>query len=167
MLDFRTRLMEERDLEAVDKIRDANTLEYLKSIQKTDLKRHSDVVKWNRHWRTVSTDFFNSYFKSGSSFVAEAKGKVVGFVFSQTIEFMHSEKRMIWVEYVGVLKAYQRHGIGQALLTKVVDYAKQHSIPRLESTINPDNIPSIGLHEKADFKVRDWKRATYGLRHMG
>ena len=167
MFDFSVRLMEERDLEAVNKIRDANTLEHLKSLQKTDPKRYSNVVKWSRHWRTVRTGFFSFYLKSGSSFVAEAKGKVIGFVFSQTIEFMHSEKRMMWVEYIGVLKEFQRHGIGQALLTKVVDYAKQHSILRLESTINPDNIPSIGLHEKADFKVRDWKRATYGLRHMG
>ena len=167
MFDFSVRLMEERDLEVVHKIREANTSEYLKSLQATDPKRYSNVVKWNRHWQTVSMDFFDFYLKSGSSFVAEARGEVVGFVFSQTIRFMHSEKSMMWVEYVSVLKEYQRHGIGQALLAKVEDYARHHSILRIESTINPDNQPSIRLHEKAGFKVRDWKRATYGLRHMG
>jgi len=167
MLGFSLRLIEKRDSAAVNKIREANTSEYLKSLQEIDPKRYSSVVRWSRHWHTVSMDFFNFYLKSGSSFVAEVRGEVVGFVYSQTIRFMHSEQRMMWVEYVGVLKEYQRHGIGQALLTKVVDYAKQHSIPRIESTINPDNLPSIRVHEKADFKVRDWNRATYGLRHMG
>lgn len=167
MFDFSVRLMEERDSEAVDKIREANTLEYLKSLQKTDPKRYSNIVERSIHWHTVSKDFFNFYLESGSSFVAETKDKVVGFVFSQTIEFMHSEKRMMWVEYIGVLKEFQRHGIAQSLLTKVGDYAKQHSIPRVESSINPDNTPSIRLHKKVNFRVRDWKRATYGLRHMG
>ncbi len=139
MFDFRVRLMEERDFEAVNKIREAHG------------------------WNIVSVDFFNSYLISGSSFVAEAQGKVVGFVFSQTIKFMHREKRMLWVEYIGVHEEYQGRGIGQALLTKVVDYVKQHSIPRIESTINPDNLPSIKLHEKTGFKVRNWKRAIYSL----
>ena len=139
MFDFRVRLMEETDFGAVNKIRETHG------------------------WNIVSRDFFDFYLKSGSSFVAEAKGKVIGFVFSQTIEYMHREKRMMWVEYIGVLKEYHRRGIGQTLLTKVVDYVKQHSIPRIESTINPDNIPSIRLHEKTGFKVRDWKRAIYSL----
>jgi len=139
MFDFRVRLMEERDFEAVNKMREAHG------------------------WNIVSKDFFDFYQKSGSSFVAEAKGEVVGFVFSQTIKFMHREKQMMWVEYIGVLKGYQGRGIGQTLLKKVVDYVKQHSIPRIEATINPDNLSSIRLAEKTGFKVRDWKRAIYSI----
>lgn len=101
MVKFRVRLMEEKDFEAVRKIKEANTLEYLEFLRKTDPRLYSAEVRESRA-PAVDADLFNLYLESGSSFVAEVNGQVVGFVFSQTIEFMHGERRMMWIEYIGV-----------------------------------------------------------------
>jgi len=108
----------------------------------------------------VSRGRFNFYLKAGNSFVAEEKGRVIGYVASQTASFMHGVEKLLWIEYVVVKSEYRRQGIGEALLQRLVEHAKRNKINRIYTTINPDNEASIRLHQKAGFNVKSWKVAS-------
>jgi len=90
-------------------------------------------------------------------------GEVVGYVASQAVTFMHGADRLLWIEYIVVQEEFRKQGIGIALLHKLIEYAKCEGIDSIYTTINPDNEASINLHIKADFKVKDWKVASYKL----
>ena len=163
MVKFRIRLMEEKDFETVRKIREDGILEYYKYLREMRPEAYSikEVEDDLRRRKVMDADLLNFYLRTGSSFVAEVEDKIVGFVLSQTIEFMRDSRRMIWVEHIEVKSEFRRRGIGYSLLSKVIKYAKEHSISQIESTINPNNEASIRLQQKLGFSVKDWKVASF------
>lgn len=108
----------------------------------------------------VSHERFDHYLNSGSTFVAEEAGEVLGYVASQTARFMHGVDKLLWIEYIVVQRKSRRRKIGSALLDKLADYARRSGIDRVYTTMNPDNEASIRLHLKAGFEVVDWKIAS-------
>jgi ribosomal protein S18 acetylase RimI-like enzyme len=114
-------------------------------------------LKERQEGRKVSRARFDFYLRTGSSFVAEENGEIIGYVASQTVSFMHGDDRQLWIEYVVVKPEFRKQRIGLTLLHKLVDYARRHKIDRIYTTINPDNEASINLHRKAGFNIKDWK----------
>lgn len=74
------RLFEEAHGEYLEFLRLNNTQQY----QKEKLEK-----------RKVSQARFNFYLKTGSSFVAEEKGEVIGYVASQTVSYMHEVDKLL------------------------------------------------------------------------
>ncbi|MDP2948488.1 MAG: GNAT family N-acetyltransferase [Chloroflexota bacterium] len=105
----------------------------------------------------------NFFRGSGYSFVAERAGEVVGFV----LAYRTIVAPLIWIRFVTVLPHHRRQGIASALYREVVKTAQSKGIDEIFATINPDNVPSIGLHEKAGFLVRDIKGAWFYLSDVG
>jgi ribosomal protein S18 acetylase RimI-like enzyme len=68
------------------------------------------------------------------------------------------------VGFIVVQKKFRRQKIGLALLTKLLNCARQAGIERIWYTINPNNPASIQLALKAGFDVKDWKVATYKVK---
>jgi len=108
---------------------------------------------------------FKFYLKTRSSFVAEEKGKVVGYLASQTVPYLHGVDKLLWIEYIAVKSEHKKHGIGTALLRRLIDHAKRNKIERIYTTINPDNEASIKLHQKAGFDVKSWNVASLRTMH--
>jgi len=96
--------------------------------------------------------------------VAEQEGRVIGYVAAQPMPSLFGVDKTLEIAFIVVQKEFRRQNIGLALLAKLQDYAKEAGIERLDSTINPNNPESIGLHQKAGFDVKDWKLATYEVK---
>jgi L-amino acid N-acyltransferase YncA len=149
--------MQEKDYEPYKALFDEAYAEYLEFLKNTNPQQY---LKERREKREVTHARFEFYLKTGSSFVAEEEGKVVGYVASQTVPFMHGADKLLWIEYIVVKQNHRKQGTALALLQKLLDYAKHHKISRIYTTINPDNQPSINLHQKAGFNIEDRKIAT-------
>ncbi len=143
-------LFDEAYDEYLENLRQNNPLQYQKEKQDT---------------RKVTPSRFNFYLKTGSSFVAEKDGIVVGYVAAQAIPYMRGHDKTLWIEYIVTKKEYRQQGIATALLRRLKDYTKQHQIDSIYATINPDNTASIKLHEKTGFNVKNWKTASLRISH--
>jgi RimJ/RimL family protein N-acetyltransferase len=131
--------------------------EYLEDLKQSNLPRYRKELQDKRK---VTSSRFNFYLKTGSSFAAEKKGEVIGYVASQTVNYQHGVDKLLWIEYIVTKKEHRRRGIATLLLKKLIDHAKHEKIDRIYTTINPDNTASIKLHQKLDFNVKNWKTAS-------
>lgn len=152
------RLIEKRDYDEFRALFHEAYSEYLQSLKQENPQQYE---KERQERREVTRSRFYFYLRTGSSFVAEESGKVVGCVVSQTVPFMHGVDKLLWIEYIVVKREFRRRGIGTALLRRLMHYAKSSSVDRIYTTINPDNEASIGLHSKMGFNVKNWKIASY------
>lgn len=157
------RQMEEKDYEAFKSLFEEAYGEYLESLKDRDPQKYQKELKEERK---VTHARFEFYLKTGSSFVAE-DGEVIGYVVSQTLNFMRGFDRLLWIEYIVVKRKFRRRGTGLALLSKLTEHAKRSNIDRIYTTINPENTASIKLHLKADFDVKSWRTASYTARLQG
>jgi L-amino acid N-acyltransferase YncA len=158
---MRVRLIEERDFEAFRTLFDDAFSEYLEFLQH---ENHEQFLKEVAEREEVTREGFNFYLKTGTTFVAEDEGKVIGYVASQTTPSLFGINKELWVAFIVVQKEFRRQKIGLALMAKLQSCAREAGIERLYSTINPNNPESIGLHQKAGFDVRDWKMAFYNVK---
>ena len=159
--EMRVRLLEERDFEAFRTLFDEAFSEYLEFLRHENPKQFSKEVEEREE---ITREGFDFYLKTGTTFVAEEEGKVVGYVASQTMPSLHGINKELQVEFIVVQKKFRRQKIGLALLAKLQNHAREAGIERLYSTINPNNPESIRLHQKAGFDVKDWKIATYNVK---
>lgn len=94
------------------------------------------------------------------SFVAIKNNKVVGFLLAyETLLF----KNKIVIRHLAVHPDFQKQGIGKKLYNTVIRKAKTRGVEEIETGINPDNLPSIKLHQKVGFEVNAWKKAILKL----
>jgi L-amino acid N-acyltransferase YncA len=97
---------------------------------------------------------------TGYGFVALREDEVIGFVFAhETLPFPGD----LYIRYVGIDPAYQGAGIGLLLYVQLIEHAKQRGIQSITTLINLDNAPSMKLHQKAGFWLRDRKEAVLDL----
>ena len=150
------RRIEEKDCEAFRRLFEEAYVEYLEFLKHKNPQQYLQEI---REKKEVTRPRFDFYLETGSSFVAEENGKVVGYLASQTVHFMHGVDRLLWIEYIVVQPEFRRQGIGLALLRELIDYAKRSGVDGIHATINPDNEASIKLHLKAGFDVENWKYA--------
>jgi len=157
------RSIEVKDFEVFRRLFEEAYVEYLELLKHKNLQQYQ---KEKQEKREVTRARFNFYLKTGSSFVAEENGKVVGYIASQTTCFMHGADKLLWIEYIVVRPDFRRSGIGFALLRKLIDYATNSGVELIYTTINPVNEASIKLHLKAGFDIRDRKAAYYRIIHQ-
>jgi RimJ/RimL family protein N-acetyltransferase len=151
------RQLVKKDYRPYKKLFDEAYYEYLEGLKQKDLQQYHEE-KQNK--RKVTSSRFNFYVKTGSSFVAEKDGTVVGYVATQTIPYMRGHDKVLWIEYIVTKKEHRRQGVATALLKKLKHHAKQHQVDSIYATINPDNTASIELHQKLGFNVKNWKTAS-------
>jgi L-amino acid N-acyltransferase YncA len=158
---MRVRLLEERDFEAFRTLFEEAFSEYLEFLRH---ENHEHFLEEVAEREEVTREGFDFYLKTGTTFVAEEEGRVIGYVASQTVPSLHGTSKELWVAFIVVQKEFRRQKIGLALLAKLQSCAREAGIERLYSTINPNNPESIRLHQRAGFDVRDWKFATYNVK---
>ena len=158
---MRVRLLQEKDFEAFKRLFDEAYSEYLEFLRH---RSHEQFLEAVEEKEEVTREGFDFYVQTGTCFVAEEEGKVVGYVASQTMPSLHGVNKTLWIEYIVVQQRLRRRKIGLALLKKLLDYASQTRIDEIYATINPDNPASIQLALKAGFDVKDWKIATYNIK---
>jgi L-amino acid N-acyltransferase YncA len=154
---MRIRSLQKKDFDAFKRLFDEAYSEYLEFLRN---RSHDQFLEALKEREEINREGFDFYVQTGSSFVAEEKGKVIGYVASQIMPSLHNINKTLWVEYIVVQQKYRRQKTGLALLAKLSNYARQAGVDRLCTTINPDNQASIHLAMRAGFEVKDWKIAT-------
>jgi RimJ/RimL family protein N-acetyltransferase len=151
------RKLVKEDYKPYKKLFDEAYYEYLQDLKQSNPQQYHKEIQDKRK---VTSSRFNFYLKTGSSFVAEKDGEVIGYVASQTINYQHGVDRLLWIEYIVTKKEHRRQGVATRLLKKLIDHAKHEKIDRIYTTINPDNTASIKLHQKLGFDVKNWITAS-------
>ena len=87
---------------------------------------------------------------------AVVDGVMVGFIGGER----EAGRRLGWVTTLGVMPAYRRYGIGQALLRKC---EKELAMPAIRLSVRASNMPGIQLYENAGYEVVDrWQKYYTG-----
>jgi RimJ/RimL family protein N-acetyltransferase len=89
-------------------------------------------------------------------FVVEDSGKLVGFLSAEGGSFKRNRHCAYIV--VGIVQAYTGRGIGAQLFITVEDWARQHTITRLELTVMTTNQAGIALYKKRGFEIEGYRK---------
>ena len=68
--------------------------------------------------------------------VAEAEGKVVGFIFGEIRGWEFAIPKSGWIEIVGVDPEYHGKGVARALIEKLHVYFRNHNVERVMTMVN-------------------------------
>ncbi len=66
-----------------------------------------------------------------------------------------------YVQTLAVAPSRQRHGLGAALLTHLMDDAKRRGLPRMGLEVRIDNEPAIRLYERHGFEAIAVRKRYY------
>lgn len=89
-------------------------------------------------------------------FVAEDKHELIGFIACFGGTARRNSKCASVV--IGLLQQYAGQGIGTALFDKLVAWAKQQELHRLELTVMEHNRPAMMLYDKVGFKIEGTRK---------
>ncbi|WP_337268662.1 GNAT family N-acetyltransferase [Oryzifoliimicrobium ureilyticus] len=104
-------------------------------------------------------DFVLSVLEKGNPFVVALKdGRVIGWCdISRHAFASHAHCGSLGM---GLLPSYRGQGIGQRLMTAVLDQARQAGFIRVELAVHADNTRAIALYEKVGFQKEGVKRRS-------
>lgn len=98
------------------------------------------------------TDYFIS--DPDYCFVAEADGKVVGFILATTIEKEGTAwKKYGYLSWIGVDDSFQRTNLGLRLYRKLEDGLRQEGVRMVIADTEADNAPAIAFLKKMGFSL--------------
>jgi len=86
---------------------------------------------------------------------AQVEGKMAGFIAGDP----HPRENIGWIATLGVLPAYRRMGIAEALLAQCEE---ELALPRIRLSVRKSNEPALALYRKAGYQMVDiWRRYYY------
>lgn len=160
------RPIEEKDYEAFMRLYEEAYFEYLEWLRYENPSRHLAEQK-RRTWGRLSRERFDYYLGTESTFVAEDDDGILGYIASQTVNFLHGVNKLLWIEYIVVTpKCEGRRRVCLVLLNRIVEYAKQSGMDRIYTAINLDNEALMRLHAKVGFDLQDWKIASHKVENV-
>ncbi len=96
-------------------------------------------------------------------FVAKLNGKIVGFVAGDANWFSRRERKNVGaIHEIVVDPDYQGHGIGTALMNKILEYFKEKGLDTAELWVGDENYKAINFYKK--FGFHEAGRYNYWIR---
>ncbi|UOQ85775.1 GNAT family N-acetyltransferase [Gracilibacillus salinarum] len=125
------------------------------------VEQEAQYILWEPGEREVNTssqsnvieDFLNK--GNATIFVAEEE-KLTGYIMAIGGN-ANRNKHTVYI-VIGVLNKFRAQGIGSLLINKLVEWANEHAIHRLELTVVTKNKHAISLYEKMGFEVEGTKK---------
>ncbi len=71
------------------------------------------------------------------------------------------KKKLCRLDFLSVIKMYQRKGIGSLLMRKIISIAKNKKYKKIKLTVWSKNFSAIGLYNKFGFYVISIKKRNY------
>jgi len=90
--------------------------------------------------------------ENGIVLIAELCGRVVAYLVGSASDGQGG--LTCHIESTFVLSSYRRNGVGTALITRFLDWAKLKKIQRVTVAAAPLNEPAVALYKRAGFKER-------------
>ena len=127
--------------------------------------RGADWVQLSEEEKELSLKSRASEFKlnvkAGYGYVAIRAEKIVGFILAHETQPFGGT---VYVRHIAIEPDYQGMGIASQLYEALIKRAKENGIERITTLINKDNLPSIKLHKKLGFELKDRVEAVLQLR---
>ena len=92
-------------------------------------------------------------------FVAEMEAGIVGRL--SVARDPHPASRHVADLGLMVAAGHRRRGIGQALLARAVEWARESGVRKLELHVFPHNAPAIALYDNFGFEREGYRKAHY------
>lgn len=89
-------------------------------------------------------------------FLAERDGQLVGYIAALGGQYRRNRHSAYII--VGILGAFTGHGIGTYLFKAVDQWAREHTIHRLELTVMMHNEAAVHLYKKMGFEIEGIKK---------
>ncbi|MDC0435492.1 GNAT family N-acetyltransferase [bacterium] len=139
----------------------------IRIIEKADIEGFysalSGVVGERKYLRTLSppsfsnvTDFVcKNIDNNAAQYVAEIKGKIVGWIDIVPIEI--ESMRHVGLLGMGVVAEHRGKGIGSELINKATNHAWDAGLKRIELEVFSNNAVAINLYKNNGFKIEGTK----------
>ena len=86
-----------------------------------------------------------------TSFVAEFKGKVVGFMISHILSGGFGISKSAWIAMLGVNPEYMGQGIGDKLARKIMKYYRDKDIKEIYTSVRWDSVDLLSFFKTIGF----------------
>jgi len=117
-----------------------------------------DEIDGKRFYVLRKKGVLDYFIKCKGLLVVEDTGRIVGYVLTHPVDWMHGTSKMIWIEHIGVHPQYRRKGIALGLL-KFVRSRYRAKAKQLYAEIHPLNAKSIALFRKFGAELIERKLA--------
>lgn len=103
----------------------------------------------------ISIESLSELINCGESelIIAWDKDEVVGAL--SLVVFTIPTGKKAFIEDVVVDESYRGHGLGEKMVRKAIDLAKEKNVKRIELSSRPSRIPANKLYQKMGFKIRE------------
>ena len=91
-----------------------------------------------------------------ANFVAEIKGKVVGFIISYTLSGGFGIDKSAWIAMVGVDPKYMGRGIGKAMAEELFRFYKDQGINNIYTSVRWDSTDLLSFFKTLKFDRSDF-----------
>ena len=101
--------------------------------------------------------YFSESIKKGFAAVAEADGKIVGYILGGKgeTESWRTIKKIAELYNMLVLEDYRRKGVGTRLVNAFLDWCKQNKFNHIKVVASSQNMRGIDFYKKFGFKEQD------------
>ena len=82
-------------------------------------------------------------------FAAVEDGRIIGFAYGYALQRLNTQRKMLYIHEVGVLDAFQRHGIGTRLMEKLREACETEHICKMFLICYQNNDGGNALYRKA------------------
>jgi ribosomal protein S18 acetylase RimI-like enzyme len=97
-------------------------------------------------------DFIRDNWDNNIAYVAESEGKLVGFLAGSKSCQMHLGRNRFEVQSLYVEPEFRKHGIGKALLDKLVLDTEELGVGKITLQVHNDNKSAIEFYKSSSFK---------------
>ena len=138
-----------------------------KGYAELNLRFMKEVMAENPYWRQIEppsvSEMENSFIEATAEnknlviFVAEIKGKIVGYINSYEFYSIWSRGKSLDIDDLYVSPEYRGKKIATALMNFAVKYAEINGFKRVQLLAEPDNFNAHFLYKKLGFEIKDMK----------
>jgi RimJ/RimL family protein N-acetyltransferase len=147
-------------MSAIREIRETDSDNFLSLCKQLDQENKFMMLEPGERKTTVEEQKkrINEVLSSGNGviFVAEENGTLIGYLSAIGEQFARNKHTVSIV--IGILETYTGQGLGTAFFKRLQDWAREHSIHRLELTVMAHNQRGVGLYQKMGFEIEGIKR---------
>jgi len=101
------------------------------------------------------------------SFVAEIKGKVIGFTISYILKLGFEAEESAYIATMGIHPQYMGRTIGAAMMEKIFDYYQQQGITRVYTSVRWDSADLLSFFKTVAFNRSDFINLKHNLSVQG
>ena len=133
-----------------------------RDVQVLHVEQHPDIFKIPPG-DDFAVSFFDEILADPTSriFIAEEKGRAIGYIFCKLFERTESAftyaNRFLLIEQISVRPDAQRHGTGAALMNRVEELAREIGVSKIQLDSWDFNLNAHTFFERLGFKKFDFR----------